>query len=627
MVKTDSKKVIKRRNIDQYYKDVVFSMEGSLKLAERFERKCPKDDLYINRLAYELNMINKKGFVEHFLLAREVLDLTEGIPHITRGSCGSSLVSYLLGISNIDPVKEKISFSRFINEHRTSMPDIDFDFPHKKRDEVFERIHEKWGNKVARISNHIYYKEKSALRQAIRDQGYNKFISKSKLNANIIPGKREDVIKRKEELLGTFRQYSLHCGGVIFYDDQVPDDLVLERSEKQKTQSIKQVKYNKDDVEDHGKLKLDVLSNRGLSQLFDISDMPLEDYPDEDFDTELLLSNAKNIGLTFAESPIMHKTIASLEPTTIKELATCLAIIRPAAASGGRKTAYIKNALNGQFTDALIFDDDAIRFIREIINCDDGMADKYRRSFAKRKLNDMLYFECVISDMDECDDIIDNLTQLRKYSFCKSHAYSYAQLVWALAYQKAHNPKKFWVSTLNNCRSMYRTWVHFSEAKTSGIKLTLGKRPWKLIDNKLVGHGKDKNRHKLTSKASSIEQFLTYGYWTSQKFLPNMYVKVIDEYNNIVRFRGLIATGRTYRNRTRYGRRRKDGSTFLTIGYKTGHFIDVTIHGIHKFSWADVISGKGYVKQYIDGVDYLSIDAFEYKFEKIKSNNIKDAKN
>ena len=98
--------------------------------------------------------------------------------NVTRGSCGSSLVCYLLGISHIDPVKYNISFARFINQYRDTLPDIDLDLPHYLRDEVFLKLFQKWGNKVARISNHNYYHEKSALRESLRRNSVRKFISK-----------------------------------------------------------------------------------------------------------------------------------------------------------------------------------------------------------------------------------------------------------------------------------------------------------------------------------------------------------------------------------------------------------------------------------------------------------------
>ena len=117
-------------------------MENSIakNIIEKFTRKCPKNLTYLNRLVTEFNVIINKNFYEYILQVVELLDLVSDIPHIIRGSAGSSLVCYCLGITNIDPVADNVSFARFLNESRETMPDIDFDFPHNRRDEVFQRI-------------------------------------------------------------------------------------------------------------------------------------------------------------------------------------------------------------------------------------------------------------------------------------------------------------------------------------------------------------------------------------------------------------------------------------------------------------------------------------------------------
>ena len=612
-----SKKEIVEYYLSENFRRKVFSNENCLKLSKKFVRKCKNKEEYKIRLAYELNMIVKKGFVNHFLLARDILDLIVDIPHITRGSCGSSLICYLMGISNIDPVKEKISFSRFLNKYRKTPPDIDFDFPHNKRTIVFDRIYKKYGDSVARISNHIFYKERSAMRKAIKDCGINGRITKKKNNANLYPEKKKDILQRKNELLGKFRHYSLHCGGIIFYDEKVPKNIILDSDKKKTDDNIIQIKYNKIDVEENKKLKIDILSNRGLSLLFDIDTKKLWDYPSKDSKTEKLLGDADNLGIVFAESPIMRKTIKILQPKSIKDLATCLAIIRPAAASGGRKTKYFKNALKGEFNDCIIFDDDAIHSIKNLLKCDEGQADKIRRGFAKKKYDEMNYFAYLIKDMQDNDDMIDQLEGLQKYSFCKSHAYSYAQLVWALAYQKAHRPKKFWRSALNNCHSMYRSWVHFWEANKSGLELTLGSKPWRIKNNKLIGKGK--NKRKLDENLTQSEQYLTYGYWTQKTFFEDTYVKVIkvQKKSKFIEFRGLIATGRKYsRKSNRFSK--KKGYTFITIGYGTGTYIDLTLDGVYNFSNKHIISGTGFLKKYIDESEYYSINVLDHDFEYIK---------
>lgn len=190
------------------------------------------------------------------------------------------------------------------------------------------------------------------------------------------------------------------------------------------TKNKNQIRYNKDDVERLGKLKIDILSNNGLSQLFDISKMPLEDYPESDLKTEALLCNGDNIGITFMESPVARRSMICLQSHTIKQLALCLAFIRPVVSGEGGKANMFKNLKSGNpdASNYIIFDDDAIKYIKKLINCDESTADKYRKAFAKRKWNDLLYFDYIIQDFRDKDKIIGNLNQLRKYSFCKAHS-------------------------------------------------------------------------------------------------------------------------------------------------------------------------------------------------------------
>jgi hypothetical protein len=199
-------------------------------LKNLFKRTLPDNKKYHDRLNHEINMIYSKNLIPYLIQVIHILNITKKLPHVTRGSCGSSLVCYLLGISHIDPVKHNIKFARFLTNYRNNLPDIDLDFPHNLRDEVFLKIELMWPRKIARISNHVYYHDKSALRQAIRNAGIRKFIGKNEINKELMKlplstqNKIQDEKKRLEE---TFRGYSLHCGGIVYYADGVPEDLLL----------------------------------------------------------------------------------------------------------------------------------------------------------------------------------------------------------------------------------------------------------------------------------------------------------------------------------------------------------------------------------------------------------------
>ena len=276
-----------------------------------FIRKIPEDNIYNERLNNEIDMILSKKLFGNIVCALDILELTKDIPHITRGSCGSSLVCYLLGISHVDPIENNICFSRFLNNYRNNLPDIDFDFPHYLRDEVFLKLYQKYGNKVVRISNHNYYHEKSALRESLRKNGINKFISKYDIYDEIESydnDLKQNIYKTQKELEGTFKGYSLHCGGVIYYPDGAPKDKILE---KKNTSVLSQVVLNKYDVSENKNFKIDILSSCGLSQLYYCRRFELIDFNQHvgDLDTINLLSSGDNIGITLAETPLMRKAL------------------------------------------------------------------------------------------------------------------------------------------------------------------------------------------------------------------------------------------------------------------------------------------------------------------------------
>ena len=593
----------------------IFEFDDMKKLVYIMKRKINDDFIYVKRLHKEFNLIKKFRFEKVFFQVYIILCLAGEIPHIIRGSAGSCLLCYLMGITDIDPIKENIALSRFMHKDRKDIPDIDIDFPSHKRDQIYKKIFENWKDKVARISNHIIYKEKSALREAIRQEGYRKFVPKDyKLYDFFEDGRQiKNVEKKAHELMGTFRCHSLHCGGIVIFDDIVPKDLHLKNFEIGKDGFTgSQIHMNKDEVEDNGMIKIDILSNRGLSQLMGISDMPLIKYPINDKKTFDILKMGNNIGITHSESRAMMKVYMTMKPETLKEIAISLALIRPAAAKGGQKSEFLSDYTPYKYyqNEYIIFDDDATLFIKRILNCEDAIADNYRRAFSKGKEHIKNEFkrklQKIITDDEKREKIENRLDQLSYYSFCKSHAFSYAQLVVALAYHKAHNPHKFWFSTLNNCNSSYRKWVHVREAVNSGLNILPGSRPFKMVDNTLIPNKKEKTEFK-----NPISQFINYGYWVGKDFLPNMYyeeywvnlTKRHKEYNNpnksiiidnkmkYAKFKGIIATGRGYKKE-----QGKGYLTFVTISCENGVYTDIILYGYHKLSKMRCISGYGKVK-------------------------------
>ena len=592
-------------------------------LTPAFVRVMPDEPAYKDRLRQEFALIDQNRFTKVFLQVQVILNLCRklDIPHILRGSAGSSLVCYLMGISHTDPLKYGMEVARFMNQGRTDMPDIDMDVPYNRRDELYAAIGKEWPGQVARISNHVRFKYKSALQAAMKKHAplipYRKGV---KLDTLVKDPELAAVIQRTlYESLGTVRTESLHCGGIVIFDGPVPPCLLLKNDG-----ILPQIKLDKDETEDAGLIKIDVLSNRGLAQWREASGgaRSLLEYPETHDAIARLFAEGRTIGITFGESRGQRSIYRRLQPKNIPDIAIALALIRPAAASGGRKSEYLTTPASarksGDLHRPIIFDDDALARIRAVYQYRnpkalsrerlDSLADRVRKAYAKQKTKECDEFESLCEKIGIPEDVLtklfDDLHQLQYYSFCKSHALSYAQLVWALAYEKIYHSHAFWVATLNHCQSDYRTWVHWREALLSGLLLTRGPPPYTLgktaTGAPIVKSSKLEQRLLIPDEhpAQILLDYKARGYWCAQEFMPGCYLRVspvkqrtltakkqtlvMAKPEYCVEFCGLIATGRVVHRDTDGEESADNGQstvTMMCIGVENGSYIDLIVHG------------------------------------------------
>ena len=611
-----------------------------------FLRPCPDIPKYNEQLQNEFDLIDANGFVPVFLQVKTILELIQligeetkkPIPHIIRGSAGSSLICFLLGITHIDPLLHGIQLARFMNWGRKDIPDIDIDVPYNRRDEIYGRIAKTWPGMVARISNHVKYTHKTALREVIQDMCDLKVsppaLRKRDYDIRSFLPEKEDQVRAKEEAtkkVGKHKHFSQHCAGIVIFESEgeVPQELILKPIEAAGI-PLAQIKLDKDETEDAGYIKIDVLSNRGLAQIADIcGDRPFTAYPSRDPATERIFEKGWTIGITFGESRGMRKLFMEMKTTCVRDVAVALALIRPAAAAEGRKQEFLtkwkrdssKEKMDDPLLRPIIFDDDAICKIRRALGCDVAKADAIRKQFAKGNAKARIDFRLAMIDKghskEVIDSVIDDLNQLVYYSFCKSHAVSYAQLVWALAYWKAHRVHEFWVAALNHCKSEYRKWVHYREARCSGLQLTLQPPPYTL------GKSGEKGEPTLQSKSpgqsrltplTPLEEFRLHGYWTSADFMPTCGLwrsgqKTLDA-KQTVKFRGLIACGRTVT-------RDWGACTLICIGVDNREYVDLAIPNKHRsdlFRYA-AVEGTGLLtlRSGIETVEVQSIRGVSLK--------------
>ncbi len=544
------------------------SRQRSASWLQGFARAMPEDPRYWRRLDRELRIISDKTLEGYFERVIEILALTEDIPHMARGSAASSLLCYLIGVSNFDPIAEGIRVERFLHERRDDCPDVDLDFPWDRHREVHERVLMRWPGQAARVSNRVHFRIKGARREALRQLGYKPadlgLMSAAQLN------RVEEVA---EALLGEHSHFSKHVGGVVVLPEAIPQEAMLTPT---------QLRLDKDEVEARGWWKIDLLSSRGLGQLMAIDGRALEDYPERDEATADLLCRGDVLGVTQAESPAFRKLVRAVQPRSRREVAMVLALLRPAAASRGRKARFLKRWRAGREATTLVFEDDATDLIASVLRCDHAEADVYRRAFSRGDTPLVADFARRIRGNPRLAEIMDDLSQMRSYSFCKAHALEMAHLVWALAWQKCHAPRRFWWAALNHCASMYRGWVHIEEARRAGWRIVGELAPWRMDGDALVG-----SRCQLALfEPGAVEQYVRRGWWREGGFLPGFGLRA-DEAG--IAFTGLVATGRPYRS--------EDGHavTFVTVGVG-GRYVDLAIEGRVSMRGVDAIEGRGQLR-------------------------------
>ncbi len=379
-----------------------------------------------------------------------------------------------------------------------------------------------------------------------------------------LPLKQQAAIqKTTRDLENTFRGYSLHCGGIVFYPAGVPKALKLAT----KRGAMSQVTLNKHEIAKERQFKIDILSSRALSQLVEVRRLAgiTEPLDFEAFVTDVktaeLFRRGDNIGITLAESPLIRKAFRKIRPATLEEVALCLAIIRPAAREARVATT------DADLTAMFVYDDDAITLIANALGCTDAEADRFRRGFAKGDKATVQKLKAALSAHKQPNsiDILQQLKNLRQYSFCKSHAFSYAQLVWQLGYMKAHYPVAFWQATLKHNESSYRKWVHLYEACSAGVTIA---SPAKHAS--IYAENRRRKAKAAAATATPEEQVRTVGMWSSPGFFPGC---SFVHSNQTARIRGLIASSRVLNWHS------KIKKAVLFVGVGPQEYVEVVLEG------------------------------------------------
>lgn len=468
----------------------------------------------LDRAEYELNVINKMGYVDYYLIVWDYINYAKsvGIPvGPGRGSGAGSILAYAIGITDIDPIKYNLLFERFLNPERISMPDFDVDFCYERRQEVIDYVCNKYGRD--HVSQIITFGTMAA-RMVIRDVGrvldipYQEADKLAKMIPNelhiTIPKALEQnpELKREYELNaetkqvldiamaleGMPRQASTHACGIVITKDPVVSYVPLYVNTKDGSITTQFIMTT---LEELGLLKMDFLGLRTLTVIQDAISLVKQNRGiDVKFDEEMndpkvykLWANGESSGIFQFESQGMTNFMKELKPDSLEDIIAGVSLYRPGPMD--QIPRYIKNKQDPEHAvythpslepilnvtyGCMVYQEQVMQIVRDLAGYSLGRADLVRRAMGKKKLDVMAkereYFingkldengnieipGCVRNGIDEksANKIFDEMAEFAKYAFNKSHAAAYAVVSYRTAYLKAYYPEELLAATLNS---------------------------------------------------------------------------------------------------------------------------------------------------------------------------------
>ena len=477
------------------------------------------------RLDYELSIIHRMGYDSYFLIVWDFIKYARGEGIAVgpgRGSAAGSIVAYLLGITNLDPLKYELLFERFLNPERVTMPDIDIDFCYIRREEVIDYVKRRYGaDHVAQI---ITFGTMAA-KGAIRDVGRALEMTYASVDrvAKAVPSElgitldraladsqdfrsiyeESDETKRlidfARDLEGLPRHSSTHAAGVVIARNPLTDYVPVQVSD-----GTLVTEYDKDHVEELGLLKMDFLGLRTLTVIADALKnikksrgvtIDIDTIPLEDEKTAEMLCRGDTGAVFQMESAGMTNLVKDLQPKNFQDLIPTVALYRPgplgsgmvtdfiAGRHGKKKVTYLHPLLEPILKETfgvVLYQEQVMQVVQVLANFTLGQADILRRAMGKKKHEVLMsqretYMKGTRENgIDDAlaEKIFDLLTHFADYGFNKSHSAAYALVAWQTAYLKAHYPQEFMAAMLTSIMDTNdKVGVYIELCRRMGIKI------------------------------------------------------------------------------------------------------------------------------------------------------------
>ncbi len=537
----------KDKSISEFFKEE--SING---LNERLKSRSVDEDVYNERLNFELSVILEMDYSGYFLIVSDFIRWAKekGIPvGPGRGSGAGSLVAWALSITNVDPIEHELLFERFLNPERVSMPDFDIDFCADRRDEVIEYVSRKYGSdKVSQIITYGTMAAKGVVRDVGRvlghPYGFSDTISKlipNELKMTLSKALKDSselksrydseesvstLIDLSQDLEGLIRNVGTHAGGVVIAPSKISDFCPIYKGSEESDVVVSQ--FDKDDVEAVGLVKFDflglsnltvidktikIIAKKGLSKKpIDIDELALDDP-----EVFKLLQRCDTTGVFQLESDGMRGYLKKLRADCFEDIVAMLALYRPGPLDAGMVDDYIQvkhgakvryphemleeilKPTNGVF----LYQEQVMKSAQVMAGYSLGGADILRRAMGKKKVEEMEEQREVFVrgagkkniKKQKANEIFDLIDKFSGYGFNKSHSVAYAYVSYQTAWLKAHFPAPFMAAVLSGMMDdTDRVAFTVGESKKSGLivgapNVCKSEYEFSIADNKTIIYG------------------------------------------------------------------------------------------------------------------------------------------
>jgi DNA polymerase-3 subunit alpha len=480
--------------------------------------RYPNPDDYkgaYTRMEKELEVIMKMQFSSYFLINWDITQYArhKSYYHVGRGSGANSIVAYLLGITDVDPIELDLYFERFINEFRNNAPDFDIDFSWTDRDDITRYIFERFGTRgnTALLGAYNTFQQDAIVRQLGKVYG----LPPGEIDRLQKPQKYKDidkmgqqVLRYSERLLHFPSHLSIHSSGILIAEEPITCYSATHLPPK----GYPTTQFSMLEAEDIGLYKFDILSQRGLGKIKDAlgiikqnKNVEIDIHDIKKFTSDetvkTLLREGQAIGCFYVESPGMRMLLAKLRADDYLRLVAASSIIRPGVAQSGMMRQYIMRFRDQKLRDearaqlpelydllketygVMVYQEDVIKVahlfagltLAESDYLRRGMSWKFKQRNEFFKVKETFFNNCIAKGHDRAliANIWKQIESFGNFAFAKGHSASYAVESYQALYLKAHFPMEYMVATLNNGGGFYRSELYVHEARKNGAVIHL----------------------------------------------------------------------------------------------------------------------------------------------------------